>query len=286
MDVLSVNYQSPTAPQDFARSLKNTGFAVLTNHPLPWGKIEKVYAEWREFFKSPERFNYPFDKKTQDGYVPASLSEVAKGEVYKDIKEFYHMYYPWGRYPSCLSSATREVFEEAFELARQLLVWIEQALPPEIKNKLRRPLSSMICRERTLQRILYYPPITGLEEVGAIRAAAHEDINLITILPAATAPGLEAKDAQGQWHAVKIDPKSLVINIGDMLQEATDYYYISTSHRVVKPEGEIAGTDRLSLPHFIHAHAEDYLSPAYPTAKLYLDERLRELGLLSPEEKM
>lgn len=281
MDVLSVNYQSPSAPQEFAESLRKTGFAVLNHHPLPWPTIEKVYSEWREFFKSPERFNYPFDKKNQDGYVPASLSETAKGEVYKDIKEFYHLYYPHGRYPTSLSSATREIFEAGFKLAGELLSWIEQALPINIKHQLKKPLSSMICRERTLQRILYYPPITGSEEVGAIRAAAHEDINLITLLPAATAPGLEAKDASGHWHKINTNPESLVINIGDMLQEATSHYYISTSHRVVKPEGEIAGRDRLSLPLFVHAHAEDYLSEKYPTAKQYLDERLKELGLLT-----
>ena len=137
----------------------------------------------------------------------------------------------------------------------------------------------MPCRERTLQRILYYPPLSGNEEAGAIRAAAHEDINLITLLPAATEPGLEAKDASGQWHKIQIDPHTLVINAGDMLQEVTDFHYISTSHRVVKPIGEKAGTDRLSLPLFVHPHAEDYLSERYTTAESYLLERLRELGL-------
>ncbi len=280
MEVLSVDYRSPAAKHDFAKSLSETGFAVLRNHPLPWSKIEKVYSEWREFFNSPVRFEYPFDKKKQDGYVPSSLSEIAKGEVYKDIKEFYHVYYPWGRYPRTLSSVTAEVFEEAFALAGELLGWIEDNLPKEIQAKLKKPLKDMICRERTLQRILYYPPITGQEEVGAIRAAAHEDINLITILPAATQPGLQAKDSKGQWHAVPVDPESLIVNIGDMLQEATDRYYISTSHRVVKPEGEQAGVARISMPLFLHPHADDYLSPQYPRAEDYLMERLRELGLL------
>lgn len=280
MDVLSVDYRNSNASKDFAKSLRETGFAVLRNHPLSWPKIEKVYAEWHEFFNSPTRFEYPFDKKTQDGYVPSTLSEIAKGEIYKDIKEFYHMYYPWGRYPKTLSSATAEIFEETFALAGELLGWIEQNLPDDLKAKLKKPLPDMICRERTLQRILYYPPLTGDEEAGAIRAAAHEDINLITILPAATQPGLEAKDSKGVWHAVKVDPKSLIVNIGDMLQEATDHYYISTSHRVVKPHGEQANVARISLPLFLHPHADDYLSPQYPRAEDYLLERLRELGLL------
>lgn len=284
MKVLTVDYQAETAPVDFSRSLKETGFAVLKNHPIDWAKIEKVYAEWADFFNSPERFDYAFDPARQDGYVSAAISEVAKGETVKDIKEFYHMYYPWGRYPSSISQTTRELFDEAFALAGELLSWIERGLPKEIKSQLKKPLSEMICVERTLQRILYYPALKGNEEVGAIRAAAHEDINLITVLPAASEAGLEAKDAEGNWHRVQVDPECLVVNIGDMLAELTGSYYISTTHRVVKPEGEEAGRARMSIPTFLHAHADDYISENYPTAKQYLDERLRELGLLKEDE--
>lgn len=286
MKVLTVDYQLPTAPADFSRSLKETGFAVLKNHPIDWAKIEKVYAEWADFFNSPERFDYEFNKDTQEGYVCADLSETAKGATAKDIKEFYHVYYPWGRYPACLSETTRELFNEAFELARELLSWIEAGLPDEIKAKLKKPLCEMICVERTLQRVLYYPALKGDEEAGAIRAAAHEDINLITVLPAASEPGLEAKDAEGVWHKVQVDPKTLVVNIGDMLAEATDGYYISTTHRVVKPEGADASRARMSVPTFLHPDPADYISERYPTAKDYLQERLRELGLLAEDQEM
>lgn len=283
MSICSVDYRSPNAPEEFARSLRETGFGVLRNHPISWDKITQVYAEWERFFNSDEKLQYAFDQNKQEGYVPPEIAETAKGETVKDIKEFYQMYFPWGRYPASLSDVTRQVFEETFKLAGELLGWIEPYLPDEIKAKLRKPLSEMICVERTQYRILHYPPITGDEEPGAIRAAAHEDINLITILPSATQSGLEAKDAKGDWVKVPFDPESLIINAGDMLQELTDFYYISTSHRVVKPEGEDQSKARMSTPLFLHPYASDFLSDKYPTAKGYLDERLRELGILSDD---
>lgn len=281
MAIRSVDYHSENAPEEFAVSLKETGFGVLKNHPIPWSKITQVYDEWEKLFTSEDKHNYAFDEVKQEGYVGTDVAEIAKGETVKDIKEFYQMYFPWGRYPDSLSDVTREVFDATFKLAGELLGWIEQYLPEEIKSKLKRSLSSMICIERTQYRILYYPALKGDEEVGAIRAAAHEDINLITILPTATQSGLEAKDAHGNWVKVPSDPESLIVNVGDMLQELTDHYYISTSHRVTKPEGEKSGVARMSTPLFLHPHAGDFLSDKYPTAKEYLDERLRELGILT-----
>jgi isopenicillin N synthase-like dioxygenase len=124
--------------------------------------------------------------------------------------------------------------------------------------------------------------LNGTEEQGAIRAAAHEDINLITLLPAATEPGLQVKDKAGNWHDVKTDPETLVVNISDMLQEATDGFYRSTTHRVINPEGSDYSKPRLSMPMFVHPRADVVLSPRY-TAGSYLNERLRELGLLKDE---
>lgn len=281
MAILSVDYRSENAAEEFATSLRETGFGVLKNHPISWDKITQVYAEWEKFFNSDEKLKYAFDEVKQEGYVAPDVAEMAKGATVKDIKEFYQLYFPWGRYPDSLTEITREVFNETFKLAAELLGWIEQYLPEEIKSNLRRPLSEMICVERTQYRILHYPAMQGNEEAGAVRAAAHEDINLITILPTATESGLEAKDSNGNWVKVPCDPEALIVNAGDMLQELTNRYYISTSHRVTKPEGEDSSKARMSTPLFLHPYADDYLSEQYPTAKEYLDERLRELGILT-----
>jgi isopenicillin N synthase-like dioxygenase len=284
MKVATVNYRSENAAKEFSESLHQTGFAVLSHHPISWSKIEKVYQEWFDFFHSSEKHQYAIDPVKQDGYISPELSETAKGHTVKDLKEFYHLYFPHGRYPASLSQATKEVFDEMFELSKELLNWIETNLPEDIKLKLDRPLSEMLSLERTLFRILHYPPLQGDVAEGAIRAAAHEDINLITLLPAATEPGLQVKDKQGNWVDVVVNPETLVINIGDMLQEATDGYYISTSHRVINPSGEAAKKSRLSMPLFVHAKADVKLSDRY-TAESYLNERLYELGLKKDPKK-
>lgn len=111
-----------------------------------------------------------------------------------------------------------------------------------------------------------------------MRAAAHEDICLLTVLPAATATGLQVKDTQGQWHDVVSDPGTMVVNVGDMLQLASRHYYRSTTHRVVNPQGEDAKKSRLSMPLFLHARNEIQLTPEI-TVKDYWIERLKELGV-------
>jgi isopenicillin N synthase-like dioxygenase len=280
MDVLTINFKDPAAPELLLKSFRETGFAVIENHPVSWDLIEKVYLEWQGFFQDPRRFDYVLDKVKQDGYIHQEQSEVAKGAAYKDLKEFYHLYYPWGRYPSFLSDHTRELFEQTLAMGLILLGWLEEQLPEKIKARFESPLPQMVSKERTLQRVLYYPALTGNETPGAIRAAAHEDINLITLLPAATQPGLQVKDLKGRWHDVRIGPKTMVINAGDMLQELTSKYIISTTHQVINPAGAEAKAARMSIPTFVHPKAEVKLSDRYPTAESYLKERLRELGLI------
>jgi isopenicillin N synthase-like dioxygenase len=132
--------------------------------------------------------------------------------------------------------------------------------------------------EQTLLRILHYPPLDGSEEPDAIRAAAHEDINLLTILPAANEPGLQVKAMDGSWLDVPCDFGNLIVNIGDMLQEASGGYFPSTTHRVINPKGADQTKSRISLPLFLHPNPEVVLSERY-TAKSYLQERLKELGV-------
>ena len=135
----------------------------------------------------------------------------------------------------------------------------------------------IVGSDMTLLRILHYPPLTGNE--SAVRAAPHEDINLLTILPVASAPGLQVLGTDGNWNDVPCDINQVVVNTGDMLQEASQGYFPSTTHRVINPRGEDMQESRMSLPIFLHPRPEVVLSERY-TAESYLNERLRELGVV------
>lgn len=278
MHVQTVDLHQENAPQRFVASLQHTGFAILKNHPIPAELIENVYQEWRTYFASDTKFQDRFDPKRQAGYFPLG-SENAKDAPEKDLKEFYHYYPQQGITPLC-ARYTPKLYEALEDLAKNLLVHIEKALPRELQSELSMPLSQMPeGSAHTLLRPLHYPPLTGQESAGAVRAAAHEDINLITLLVAGTAPGLQVKTAQGEWLDISCDPGQIAVNSGDMLSEATAGYFPSTTHRVVNPQGDLAHQSRYSIPLFLHPHAEVRLSEKH-TAASYLHERLKQLGLL------
>lgn len=277
--MIAVDFKAADAAQKFTDSLKNTGFAVLINHPINLEEINAFYDEWADFFASSHKGDYLYQKDTHAGFFPMDISEKAKGYDVKDIKEYYH-YYPWGILPAGMSDRTPKLRQDLLALAEILLKWIEAALPLEVKQQLSMPLSEMsVNSPRTLLRILHYPPLSGEEEEGAIRAAAHEDINLITLLPMATASGLQVLDNEKKWHDIPCDPGMIVVNSADMLQECTRAYFPSTTHRVVNPSGEASRVSRYSVPLFLHAREEVRLSERY-TAKEYFLERLAELGVL------
>jgi len=276
--VAAVSYTDPQAPALFAESMRTTGFGVLKDHPIPQDLVDAVHRDWLAFFDGEAKHAYAFDKEKHDGFFSTAVSEVAKGNDKKDLKEYYH-YFAWGRYPAEVSDAARRYYETASALAAELLSWLEAHTPADVRAGLSMPLASMIKESpATLLRILRYPPLTGSEEPGALRAAAHEDINLITILPASNERGLQLKTSSGEWGYVPSDFGTLVINVGDMLQEASRGYYKSTTHRVANPTGESARRSRISLPLFLQPRPEVVLSERY-TAGSYLDERLRELGV-------
>ncbi|GGM94211.1 isopenicillin N synthase family dioxygenase [Shewanella xiamenensis] len=279
MKLETIDYRAADSAKRFVESLRETGFGVLSNHPIDKELVENIYAEWQAFFNSDAKNEFMFNRETHDGFFPASISETAKGHTVKDIKEYYHVY-PWGRIPDSLRTNILAYYEKANALASELLEWIETYSPDEVKAKFSIPLPEMIAdSHKTLLRILHYPPMTGDEEMGAIRAAAHEDINLITVLPAANEPGLQVKAKDGSWLDVPSDFGNIIINIGDMLQEASGGYFPSTSHRVINPEGTDKTKSRISLPLFLHPKPSVVLSERY-TADSYLMERLRELGVL------
>jgi isopenicillin N synthase-like dioxygenase len=277
VNVLTVDYNSKRAPELFSQSLKETGFAVLEYHPISTALIRRAYEQWQDFFAAENKTDYLYQKPSQQGYFPFR-TENAKGSDISDLKEFYHFYLN-GRIPDELRETTTELYQQLNQMASVLLQWIELHLPKSVTSKLSVPLKSMITDSpNTMLRILHYPPLKSEVEPGAVRAAAHEDINLITLLPAATTPGLEVLDVKGNWHAVTCDPGNIVVNVADMLQEATNQYYKSTTHRVVNPTDDSQNSSRYSMPLFLHARPEVQISEKY-TALEYLHERLREIGI-------
>ncbi|CCO45777.1 putative Clavaminate synthase-like [Vibrio nigripulchritudo SOn1] len=279
MKLETVDYRSPNAAEQFVKSLRETGFGVLSNHPIQKELVESIYENWYKFFTSEEKEQFQFNVETQDGYFPPSVSEVAKGHTVKDIKEYFHVY-PWGQIPPSLKDQILDYYQQANAFAQELLGWVEEHAPQDVQEKFSIALSEMINgSEQTLLRVLHYPPMTGSEEPGAIRAAAHEDINLLTVLPAANEPGLQVLGKDGNWLDVPCDFGNLIINIGDMLQEASGGYFPSTTHRVINPTGEQQTHSRISLPLFLHPKPEVVLSERH-TAGSYLTERLRELGVI------
>lgn len=277
-DIQTVSFTGPGAPAAFTRSLRETGFAVLTGHPIGPERIAEGYAAWGRFFNSDAKHDFTARPETQAGYFPFR-SENAKGAKAKDLKEFYHVY-PDGPVPPGLEALTRRLHADLVAIGARLLEWVQAEAPAEVRARFSEPLPAMLKgSKQNLLRILHYPPLDGAPEPGAVRAAAHGDINLITVLLAGSAPGLEARDTEGRWHAVPCDPGMIAINVGDMLEMASGGYFPSTLHRVVNPERGTSGA-RFSMPMFLHPQPEVGLKEGI-TAADFLNERLREIGLKS-----
>ncbi|MEL6998048.1 MAG: 2OG-Fe(II) oxygenase family protein [Pseudomonadota bacterium] len=275
-DIQTVSYTSPDAPAAFTRSLRETGFAVLRDHPVTPERIQAAYDAWGGFFNSDNKHEYLVDPETQDGFFPFK-SENAKGAKAKDLKEFYHVY-PEGRVPPSIEDLTRKLYADLVDIGATLLQWVQDHAPDDVRSKFSEALPQMLAgSKQNLLRVLHYPPMEQAPEPGAVRAAAHGDINLITVLVAGSAPGLEAQDTAGNWHAVPCDPGMIAINCGDMLEMASGGYFPSTIHRVVNPEKTETGA-RFSMPMFLHPRPEVLLKPD-TTADDFLQQRLREIGL-------
>ncbi len=276
LDILTINYNDSDADRLFEESLKNTGFAVIKDHPIDKDLIGEVYKEWENYFSSESKNDYMFDEVKQDGYFPY-LTENAKGSTAKDLKEFYHIY-EWGRKPHMIGPKTMFLYRELTNIASTLLSWIQKNSPENVSKLFSVPLKDMIYKSQyNLLRIIHYPPLSGNEELNSIRAAAHEDINLLTVLVAGSQPGLQVLDNNESWLDVTTDKNTIVINSGDMLNMASDNYYPSTTHRVINPDPH-SNVSRYSMPLFLHPRDEVVLNENY-TAGTYLQERLEEIGL-------
>jgi isopenicillin N synthase-like dioxygenase len=288
----------------FARALgasfERYGFAVVTDHGLPDERIEAALSSAKAFFALPEAAKraHVTGVGGQRGYTPFGV-ETAKDAKASDLKEFWHV----GREPpppGGLASANiwpgevpdfREnetwLYRALDSLGRQILqaIAVRLDLPREF-------FDDKVDEGDSLLRLLHYPPADF--DGPNIRAAAHEDINVITLLLGAEEAGLELKDRDGRWLPIAPPPGALVCNIGDMLQRLTNNRLPSTSHRVTNPPPERRGRARYSTPFFLHfnpafeirtlpscvdaAHPDLYPQPI--TAAGFLMERLREIKLL------
>jgi isopenicillin N synthase-like dioxygenase len=296
------------ARQGFVRTvgqaLSDTGFFAVRNHGVTDELMARAYEMARAFFHLPldikSRYHDP-EKKGQRGFTGFG-KEHAKDSTAPDLKEFWQVGRPdvpddhpvhraFG--PNFWPSEVAAFGPTLVDLYRQLEktgdILLQAAA--EYIDEPTRQFAEMTADSDTIVRVLYYPPVSASVPKGAVRSAAHEDINLITLLSGATAEGLELKRHDGTWMPIHTGFDTIVVDAGDMLQNVTNGLYKSTTHRVVNP-GD-ATSERFSIPCFIHARTNVDLTPLpscvartggtpkYPslTAGEYLEQRLREIGL-------
>ncbi len=280
--------------------LKQYGFIILKDHPIEVSLLRQAYADSEALFQLPTAVKESYishDGGNQRGYTPFG-KEHAKSSPLPDLKEFWHVgrdigenhrlkkFFPdniWPREIARFETTFRKMFQDLDDTGRILL----QALtgPLEVERDY---FSKMTNAGSSILRLLHYPPIPAGTDPGCVRAAAHEDINLITLLVCASASGLELLTREGEWLAIDAEPDSIIVDSGDMLARITNEVIPSTTHRVVNPKGP--NLSRYSMPFFMHPNPDAILTcipscreqgPKFPdiTANEFLFERLREIGL-------
>ncbi|HZY38191.1 MAG TPA: 2-oxoglutarate and iron-dependent oxygenase domain-containing protein [Mucilaginibacter sp.] len=291
---------------DIGKAFNETGFVTITNHGLDKQLIDKLYADVKALFALPDEVKMKYEVPGlagQRGYTSKG-KETAKGFTAPDLKEFWQI----GQtvtdddqlkkeYPENLKVSEIPDFNMTTETVYKKLEYAGVHLLKAIAVYLELPedyFDGKVHNGNSILRTLHYFPITDPDALApdAVRAGAHEDINLITLLIGASADGLELLTRENEWFPVKAYGEDLVVNVGDMLQRLTNNKLKSTTHRVVNPPREMMQFSRYSVPFFLHPksgmdltclpycidrdHPKQYEDI---TAGEYLDERLREIGL-------
>jgi isopenicillin N synthase-like dioxygenase len=286
--------------QALGDAFTNIGFVAIRNHGLTDDLTANLYRASEAFFKGPDevkkKYEHP-ELNGQRGYVGKGR-ETAKGFKVADLKEFYHIGQPEpeGEMPANLlpdeypdfgkyTVDTYRILENTGKtLLRAIALYLE--LPEDY-------FEAKVYKGDSILRALHYFPLDpNTTPEGAVRAAAHGDINLITLLMGASADGLEVLRRDGEWIAITALPDQIIVNVGDMLDRLTNHKLKSTIHRVVNPPRERMGTSRYSIPFFMHPRGDmdltslnsciDAKNPKLytdMTAGEFLNERLLELGL-------
>ena len=280
------------------------GFASVKNHFLSDELMDSLYTEVKGFFALPEAVKKQYEIEGlggQRGYISFG-KEHAKGKKEGDLKEFWH----FGQEPSADATLT-EVYpdnvlvnekpafnivgRETYNMLEKTGIYVLRALALYIGLD-EFYYDKWIANGNSILRPIHYPPIVD-EPKGAVRAGAHGDINLITLLMGASAGGLQVLRNDGEWLEAKPEEGNLVVNVGDMLERHTNNKLRSTIHRVVNPPKEEWGTPRYSIPFFMHPRSEmslncleECIDENHPkgfddiTAGEFLQQRLREIGLM------
>lgn len=281
--------------------LKDYGFIILNDHTVAQEKVDKAYEYVHEFFQMPEEDKLKYYDKNisgQRGLTPFGR-EHAKGNPNPDLKEFWHVgrelskdskYY--SEYPKNMWPSEIPEFKKAFTELYNAMDATSVVLLEAIGKALDTPqgfFKSMVNDGNSILRTIHYPPTTGQDTKNSIRAGAHEDINLITLLVGATSSGLQLLDRDGTWLDIDSKPGQIVVDTGDMMSRLTNDLLPSTTHRVINPDN--SGDRRYSMPYFVHPHSEAMLS-CLPscigdgrkyediTAGDFLIQRLKEIGLM------
>ncbi len=289
--------------QKFITGLKEYGFIILKDHLVERSVIDESYQLITKFFSLPEETKLSFvspEGGGQRGYTPFG-KEHAKNHPMPDLKEFWHVgrevpsnhpyskYYPNNIWPEKVVPRFTEVLSKLYSQLDQTSAALLEALSIALdvpKNY----FLDMIDNGNSILRPLHYPPLAANTPSNAIRSAAHEDINLITILVGATTSGLELLDRDGTWLAVNNKEGQLVVDSGDMLSRISNEIIPATTHRVVNPANS-ENSSRYSMPFFVHPNPDTVLEcipsclgagAKYPpiNAHEFLLQRLREIGLM------
>src|SRR5690606_14863634 len=280
--------------QAIGNAFNETGFVTIANHGMDKALIDELYQVVQAFFALPENTKSKYEipgLAGQRGYTSKG-KEKAKDAKVPDLKEFWQrgqMDNPAVEELPRFDQVTGEVFRRLETAGRELLKAIAVYIGLAEDN-----FEPKVILGNSILRAIHYFPIEDPDSLpaDAVRAGAHEDINLITLLIGASADGLEVLTREGSWYPVKAHGEDIVVNVGDMLQRLTNNKLKSTTHRVVNPPRELTRSSRLSVPFFLHPKADmrlaalescsdSELPKAHPdvTAGEYLDERLRESGL-------
>lgn len=284
--------------QTLGRGLERFGFVAVRDHGIDDILLTRAYAIAEQTFALPytvkRAYETPEDGR-QRGYTSFGI-EHAKDHATPDLKEFWHVGrtlpdthalrrsgdVPRNRFPDEIPG-----FEPTFTALFSALDRFANALLGAIGTYLELGedfFAAMVADGSSLLRIIHYPPLAPETAEGAVRAAKHEDINLITVLPVSTQPGLELLTRDGTWLEVSPPPGVMVCDTGDMMALLTAGRLPSTTHRVVNPTGEAASLPRFSMPFFCHPHPDCVLRPidgsaTSITAREFLFSRLREIGV-------
>ncbi len=289
--------------ETMGEALREIGFFALKNHGVDYRLIEKAYQVAENFFTLPESAKRKYENvelKGQRGFTSFGR-EHAKNNNAPDLKEFWHVgrdlprsHTLWNEYPQNMWPTEIPEFKEVMaELFRQLDVCsmkLLEACSLYIGEE-RELLGNMAKDGNTVLRVIHYPEVPEDRNPASVRAAAHEDINFITLLCEATTGGLELLQRDGTWLPIHALKGQIIVDSGDMIQNITNGLLKSTTHRVVNPGN--SREKRFSMPFFVHPRSEVSLAPlprsvartggkkVFPdiTAGEYLGQRLRELGL-------